>query len=262
MIRTVIFLFVAFFYATPVLAWWEKEHQVVAIIAENNLSEAARKQVNLLLDGESLASISSWADSVKSDPQWAHSKRWHYINAGPNQNFDKHRPVPAGDILWALDYFYQVLQKPDNSKQVRREALMFFVHFVGDIHQPLHVGKYDDAGGNRVAVNWYNSPRKHNLHRVWDGLLTHSKLSAKEYAKTFEKPSKSQREKWQYSTYTDWANESLILNEKIYDFGADEGKKIMPLGRWYYEKNKPIANQRLHQAGIRLAFFLNQIFPE
>jgi hypothetical protein len=249
-------------FSMPVFSWWEKEHQVVAIIAENNLSEAARKQVNLLLDGESMASISSWADSVKSDPKWSHSKRWHYINAGSNQNFDKQRPVPAGDILWALDYFYQVLQKSDNSKQVRREALMFFVHFVGDIHQPLHVGKYDDAGGNRVAVNWYNSPRKHNLHRVWDGLLTHSKLSAKEYAKTFEKPSKSQREKWQHSTYADWANESLILNEKIYDFGAYEGKKIMPLGRWYHEKNKPIANQRLHQAGIRLAFFLNQIFSD
>ncbi|MFP6833603.1 MAG: S1/P1 nuclease, partial [Porticoccaceae bacterium] len=181
---------------------------------------------------------------------------------GSNQNFDKHRPVPAGDILWALDYFYQELQKPDNSKQARREALMFFVHFVGDIHQPLHVGKYDDAGGNRVVVNWYNSPRKHNLHRVWDGLLTHSKLSAEEYAKTFEKPSKSQREKWQHSTFADWANESLILNAKIYDFGNGEGKKIRPLGRWYHEKNKPIANQRLHQGGIRLAFYLNQIFSD
>jgi len=262
MIRTVIFLFVIFFYSTPVLAWWEKEHQVVAIIAENNLSEAARKQVNLLLDGESLSAISSWADSIKSDPQWAHSKRWHYINAGPNQNFDKHRPVPAGDILWALDYFYQELQKPDNSKQARREALMFFVHFVGDIHQPLHVGKYDDAGGNRVAVNWYNSPRKHNLHRVWDGLLTHSKLSAKEYAKTFEKSSKAQRTEWQHSTFADWANESLILNENIYDFGVGEDQKIMPLGRWYHEKNQPIAKKRLHQAGIRLAFYLNKILPD
>ena len=262
MIRTVIFLFVIFFYATPVLAWWEKEHQVVAIIAENNLTVAARKQVDLLLDGESLSAISSWADSVKSDPKWAHSKRWHYINASPNQNFDKHRPVPAGDILWALDYFYQELQKPDNSKQARREALMFFVHFVGDVHQPLHVGKYDDAGGNRVAVNWYNSPRKHNLHRVWDGLLTRSKLSAKEYANTFNKPSKTKQSEWQHSTFVDWANESLILNENIYDFGVGEEQKIMPLGRWYHEKNQPIAKKRLHQAGIRLAFYLNKILPD
>ena len=261
MIRASIFLFVIFFYSTATLAWWEKEHQVVAIVAENNLSEAARQQVNLLLDGKSLASISSWADSIKSDPKWSHSKRWHYINFKPNQNIDKHRSVPAGDILWALDYFYQELQKPSNSKQVRREALMFFVHFVGDIHQPLHVGKYDDAGGNRVAVNWYNSPRKHNLHRVWDGLLTHSKLSAKEYAKTLDKLSLKKQSEWQDSTFAEWANESLVLNEKRYDFGAVQDKKIAPLGLWYQEKNKPIADHRLHQAGIRLAFYLNQISP-
>ena len=229
MIRASIFLFVIFFYSTATLAWWEKEHQVVAIVAENNLSEAARQQVNLLLDGKSLASISSWADSIKSDPKWSHSKRWHYINFKPNQNIDKHRSVPAGDILWALDYFYQELQKPSNSKQVRREALMFFVHFVGDIHQPLHVGKYDDAGGNRVAVNWYNSPRKHNLHRVWDGLLTHSKLSAKEYAKTLDKLSLKKQSEWQDSTFAEWANESLVLNEQIYDFGAVQDKKIKVL---------------------------------
>lgn len=261
MLRLILSLIVLFF-SLQANAWWEKEHQVVAIIAENNLSEAARKEVNLLLDGESLTSVSSWADSIKSDPKWAHSKRWHYINFKPNQAIDKHRSVPAGDILWALDYFYQELQQPSNSKQARRKALQFFVHFVADIHQPLHVGKYDDAGGNRVAINWYNSPRKHNLHRVWDGLLTHSKLSAKEYVKTLNKPSKSKQSEWQNSTFSEWASESLALNEKIYDFGAGQNKKIAPLGRWYQEKNKPIADQRLYQAGIRLAFCLNRIFSD
>ena len=261
MLRLILSLIVLFF-SLQANAWWEKEHQIIALIAENNLSKNAKKQIDLLLDGESLASVSSWADSVKSDPKWSHSKRWHYINFKPNQAIDQHRSVPAGDILWALDYFYQELQKSSNSKQVRREALMFFVHFVGDIHQPLHVGKYDDAGGNRVAVNWYNSPRKHNLHRVWDGLLTYSKLSAKEYAKTLNKPSQDKQSEWQDSTFTKWANESLVLNEKIYDFGPGQNKKIAPLGRWYQEKNKPIADQRLHQAGIRLAFYLNRIFSD
>ena len=92
-------------------------------------------------------------------------------------------------------------------------------------------------------------------------MLTQSKLTAEEYAKTFEKLSKDQQAKWQNSTFADWANESLILNDEIYNFGPDQGKKIMPLGKWYQEKNKPIANQRLHQAGIRLAYSLNQIFP-
>jgi hypothetical protein len=112
-----------------------------------------------------------------------------------------------------------------------------------------------------VAVNWYNSPRKHNLHRVWDGLLTHSKLSAKEYAKTLDKLSLKKQSEWQDSTFAEWANESLVLNEQIYDFGAGQDKKIAPLGLWYQEKNRPIADQRLHQAGIRLAFYLNQISP-
>jgi hypothetical protein len=260
MIRAGIFLFVIFFYSTAALAWWEKEHKVVAIVAENNLSVASRKQVNLLLDGKSLASVSSWADTVKSDPKWSHSKRWHYVKFKPNQNIDKHRSVPAGDILWALDYFYQELQKPSNSQQVRREALMFFVHFVADIHQPLHVGKYDDAGGNRVAVNWYNSPRKYNLHRVWDGLLTDTKLNPEEYVKTLDKVSNEQRAQWQNSTFSDWAKESLTLTEEIYDFGVGKGEKFMRLGQWYQDKNKPIANQRLNQAGIRLAFYLDRIF--
>lgn len=249
------------FFSLQANAWWEKEHQIMALIAENNLSQNAKKQIDLLLDGESLASISLWADRIKSDPKWSHSKRWHYINFKPNQAIDKHRSVPAGDILWALNYFYQELQKQDNTKLAKREALMFFVHFVADIHQPLHVGKYNDAGGNRVAVNWYNSPRKHNLHMVWDGLLTDSKLTAKEYLDTMDKVTKAQRAKWQKSSFADWANESLILNEAIYDFGLNKTKKIPPLGKWYQDKNKPIANQRLYQAGIRLAFNLNQIFP-
>lgn len=260
MLRLTAILIICLF-CMPVHAWWDKEHKIIAIIAENSLSKTAKKQVNLLLDGDSLAEVSLWADSIKSDPKWSHSKRWHYINVLPNQTIDKHRSVPAGDILWAINYFYQELQRPSNSKQEKREALMFFVHFVADIHQPLHVGKYEDKGGNRVAVNWYNSPRKSNLHRVWDGLLTQSKLTAEEYAKTFEKLSKEQQAKWQNSTFADWANESLILNDEIYNFGPDQGKKIMPLGKWYQEKNKPIANQRLHQAGIRLAYSLNQIFP-
>lgn len=260
MIRTSILLLVTVFFSSAAFAWWEKEHQIVAFIAEKNLSKSARKQVELLLDGESLSDVATWADSIKSKPKWTHSRRWHYINLAPDQSIEKYKSFPAGDILWALDYFYQELQKQDNSKQVRREALMFFVHFVGDVHQPLHVGKYNDAGGNRVAVNWFNSPRKHNLHRVWDGLLTNTKLTAKEYAEKIDKVPKSQRILWQNSSFTDWAAESLLLNEKIYDFGPEQGKKIMALGRSYQQKNKPIANQRLNQAGIRLAYCLNRIF--
>jgi hypothetical protein len=93
-------------------------------------------------------------------------------------------------------------------------------------------------------------------------LLTYAKLTAKEYADTFDKPTKAQLSEWQNSTFADWANESLVLNERIYDFGFSEGEKVISLGQWYQDKNKPVAGQRLHQAGIRLAFFLNKIFSD
>ena len=122
-------------------AWWEKEHKVVAIIAQKYLSKQAAEQVNWLLDGDSLASVSTWADGIKSDDKWSHTKRWHYINFTDKDSPKNHIPIPAGDILWALNYFYKDLQKQTTIRQSRRDSLMFFVHFVADIHQPLHAGK-------------------------------------------------------------------------------------------------------------------------
>ena len=258
------FLYIALCFgisATPAYAWWSDEHRVITLIAEKHLTRHSRDQINFLIGGESLATLSLWADQIKSQQSWAHTRSWHYVNTERGQSFSSYQPKTEGDILWALTHFYKKLSNGQLSLQRRRQALLFFIHFAGDIHQPLHVGKYDDAGGNRVAVNWYNSPRKHNLHMVWDGLLTDSKLTAQEYVDTLDKVTKAQRAKWQKSSFADWANESLILNEAIYDFGLNKTKKIPPLGKWYQDKNKPIANQRLYQAGIRLAFNLNQIFP-
>jgi hypothetical protein len=261
MLRLAAILVICIF-SLPANAWWEKEHKVVAIIAENNLSEHAKQQVRQLLDGNSLASVASWADSVKSNPKWSHTKRWHYVNFAENDSPSKHIPVPAGDILWALNYVYQDLQRPSATKQSKRDSLMFFVHFVADIHQPLHAGKFSDAGGNRVAINWFNSSRKQNLHKVWDGLLTATKMNAEDYAKKIDKASISQRIQWQNSSFADWAEESVDLRPQVYDFGGAKNDKTVKLGRWYSKKNKAVAEKRLQQAGVRLAFHLNQLFAK
>lgn len=246
----------------PANAWWEKEHKVVAIIAQKYLSKHAAEQVNWLLDGDSLASVSTWADGIKSERKWSHTKRWHYVNFTEYTSPKNHIPIPAGDILWALNYFYKDLQKQTTIRQSRRDSLMFFVHFVADIHQPLHVGKFADAGGNRVAVNWYKSERNQNLHKLWDGLLTETSLNAEDYAKKIDKASKQQRKKWQHSSFSDWARESIELHEQVYDFGDAKNKKIVHLGHWYKTKNKKIAERRLQQAGVRLAYYLNQLFAK
>jgi hypothetical protein len=139
---------------------------------------------------------------------------------------------------------------------------MFFVHFVADIHQPLHAGKSKDAGGNLVKVNWFNSQRKQNLHKVWDGLLTATKLNAEDYAKEIDKTTEKQRKLWQSSSFSDWAAESYELRQKVYDFGDVKNEELVRLGGWYRSKNKAIAETRLQQAGVRLAYYLNQLFAK
>lgn len=242
-------------------AWWDKEHQIVAIIAEKNLSHVAKQQVNILLNDDNLSDVANWADTIKSQSKWSHSKSWHYMNIDKNQNFASYKTIVGGDILWALNYFYQQLKKTDNPLKKRREALMFFIHLVGDIHQPLHVGKASDKGGNRVPVIWKNQSRITNLHKVWDGLLTQTDLSPAKVSRKIDNSSSSDRAVWQDASFQSWVKESSDLIENIYDFGdKNKGKKIINLGIQYQLINRPIAEKRMLQAGVRLAHYLNLAF--
>lgn len=233
----------------------------MAMIAEKNLSHVAKKQVNILLNDNNLSDVANWADTIKSQSKWSHSKSWHYMNTDQNKNFASYKMIVGGDILWALNYFYQQLKKTDNSLKNRREALMFFIHLVGDIHQPLHAGKASDKGGNRVPVIWKNQSHKTNLHKVWDGLLTQTDLTPSKVARKIDNSSSSDRAVWQDAPFEVWIKESSELIENIYDFGdKNKGKKIINLGVKYQLINRPVAERRILQAGVRLAHYLNLAF--
>ena len=200
-------------------AWWSDEHRMVAIIADTHLSDQARIQVRRILGDASLKEIANWADSIKSQSRWKHSKSWHYMNLARDADIADYQPTVGGDILWALDYFYDQLTAPDTSTADRRQALQFFVHLVADIHQPLHVGLPDDRGGNWVVVRWFNGAKLQNLHKVWDGLLTASDLTPADYVKRLDLVKEEQIKIWQDSTFLDWATESQQLLEQVYSFG-------------------------------------------
>jgi len=247
------------FFCGSASAWWADEHRMVAIIADKHLSDHSRSQIKRILGDVSLEEIANWADSIKSQPRWQHSKSWHYINLGSDQNIADYQPVVAGDILWALDYFYNQLKASETSPADRRQALQFFVHLVADIHQPLHVGLAEDRGGNMMMVRWFKGAKLQNLHKVWDGLLTASDLAPAEYAEQLDNASKLQLEAWRNSTFEDWVTESQQLLEQAYGFGIENtGAKTMKLGDQYLRANRPIAERRLLQAGIRLADYLNR----
>lgn len=260
MYRVIVFIYFSLISATS-YSWWEKEHQIVAVIAEENLSLEAKQQVNKLLNGRKLSDIANWADTIKSQSKWSHSKRWHYMNVEQDETVSDYEVLVGGDILWALEYFYGQLNDQDKRLDRRREALMFFVHLVGDIHQPLHVGKVSDAGGNRESVKWKDDSRLLNLHKVWDGLLTRSSLSPQQYAKKINYSSAKERAIWRASSFEDWAEESLELHKNVYKFGVkNKGKKIIKLDDTYQTQNRPIVEKRILQAGIRMAHYLNSAF--
>ena len=107
-----ILIFALYLLSLPVNAWWGKEHQIVALIAEKNLSKQSKQQIDILLQGQKLSDIANWADSIKSQPKWFHSKRWHYINIEKGESIADYKVSVGGDILWALDYFIGKLVKP------------------------------------------------------------------------------------------------------------------------------------------------------
>ena len=148
-------------------AWGKTGHRVVAAIADTQLSGLARAHIREILGpGETLDDAANWPDEMRSDPAifWQRTASpWHYVTLN-GITYD-HAP-PEGDALEALNHFRAVLQDPKASLADKQMALRFVIHIVGDLHQPLHVGKCCDKGGNNVKVTWFGKPT--NLHAVWD----------------------------------------------------------------------------------------------
>ncbi len=234
-------------------AWGPIGHRVVGRIAERHLSAAAARGVAAILGPESLAQVSTWPDEIRSDPAWDRAKPWHFVDIDDGETYETTAKSPAGDVVEAIGRFTRVLQDPRAAAEPKAQALRFLVHFVGDIHQPLHVGRRADRGGNDIQVTWFNGPT--NLHQVWDEkIIAETELSFSELADFIDHPTDSEVRAWQASGAVDWARESQDLRARVYAIG--DGK----LGYLYADRNDPLVRRRLLQAGIRLAGILNALF--
>jgi hypothetical protein len=259
----------------PALAWGKTGHRVVAAIADTQLSGLARAHVREILGpGESLVDAANWPDEMRSDPAifWQKtSTPWHYVTL--NGIAYDHAP-PEGDALEALDHFSKVLKDPAASLADKQTALRFVIHIVGDLHQPLHVGKCCDRGGNDVKVTWFGKPT--NLHSVWDSqLVDEEQLSFSELAEKLERHmSDRQLIAWWDINPRDWISESGEYRDTLYPTAADmpkprkgekmkKGEPVLPaLSYSYVYRFTPLMEQRLSQGGVRLAAYLNALFAE
>ncbi len=247
----------------PAQAWGPLGHAIVADLAQQQLRASAQAEMQHLLAPEhskSLASIASWADQMQNDPSqgalWQRTRNLHYVNFhDATCEYVPPRDCPDGRcVIAALAHYVDVLGDRSQGDAARREALKFVVHFVGDIHQPLHAGYRPDKGGNTYQVQFAVSGS--NLHRVWDsGLLSQRGLDAAAYAKMLDALGPVPLPPMtgpQQDVYAQWASESCRITARAGFY--PRGHKI---GHAYVDAELPVADLRLRQAGRRLATVIN-----
>ncbi len=256
------------------LAWGSTGHRAVGLIAENHLTLKARKAIKKITGDESLAQMSTWPDYIKSNPKHDFRKPWHYINIKDGGTYTKTATNSRGDVVISINEQIKTLKNKKSTKNQKAIALKFLVHLIGDIHQPLHVGRSKDRGGNSLKILFFKAET--NLHRLWDeNMIDHSKLSFTELTRFVDRPSQFHK-KWLNTNAEDWANEAVRLRGIVYNFTESYIKPYsqehltmtpklfngkVPKVSWrYITRNWPVIKKQIHKAGRRLANTLNQIY--
>ena len=241
------------------MAWGTEGHRIVGQIAESHLSKKAKRAVLNILGTESMAMVSNWADFVKSDPTYNYMYNWHFINFKEGLTEDAVEAYlakdTATDAYTKINFLTAGLKDKSTSPDNKVFYLKVLIHLVGDIHQPMHTGRPDDLGGNRVKVLWFNESK--NLHQVWDDqLILFQQLSYTEYAAAINHITKEEKKILQQQPVSKWVYQSYQLAEKIYS----ETKPDQKLDYKYNFNFVATLNQQLLRGGIHLAGLLNEIF--
>jgi hypothetical protein len=242
-------------------AWGPEGHSLIARIAEAQLTAAARARVTAILGpGQTMASIASWPDEIRrARPETA---GWHFVDIPIDQpHLDMARDCANGNCVIAkIADFRKKLADPATPADEQREDLMFLIHFVGDMHQPLHCSDNEDKGGNGVHVVFFG--RQTNLHSVWDSGLLGRLAPADELFPKLSQESIRRKKKFAKGTVEQWAEQSHHEAQKII-YGrlpkAAEGVAI-PLGAPYEKVADPLIREQLEKGGARLAEVLNETF--
>ncbi len=246
-------------------AWGPQGHRLIAQLAWDQLTPNAKAQIQTLLQDEpepTLPGIANWADNLRATDKdlGRRSGPWHYVNIGGDRcTFNQMRDCPKGNcIVDSIPAQARLLADTRQTTAARNQALKFLVHFIGDIHQPLHAGHAVDKGGNTVQINF--DGKGSNLHRLWDsGLLSTRKLDDSRYLQTLRaktvRPAKTAASVSLKSRSASWANQScaIVVTPGFYPATAK-------LGNDYVTQWLPVAEQQLRLGGDRLATVLNQLF--
>lgn len=225
---------------------------------------------------ESLAEAATWPDTfARRFPEYDPMKPFHYVNVDAKaMGFQQKRDCPHGCVVTALAQFMALLEsgEPALSLSERRRAIYWIAHFMGDIHQPLHISHPDGKGGIVTLLRFFEAKDLRNAHWIWDfGLIQRRPATTRPTSdavasdqpefraladELFATLTLAQRREFERNTSPELiANEGLLLARK-YAFltSSDHVDAAYEASRW------PVVARQLQKAGVRLATVLNRAF--
>jgi hypothetical protein len=258
---TVLSALFLFSFPSSVRAWGRIGHEVVERMAEEGLTARTREAVGELLGrGIRLADVAIWADEQQ---EISGTGAWHSVNVPISaRRYDSRYCLSRGCVVSKIEECRRVLTAPGTGRTDRQRALKFLIHFIADLHQPLHVGDNNDKGGNLLQVRFFGEGS--NLHRVWDyQIIEHHTKNEQVWLwdLTFQANPRMVAE-WSKGTPEDWATESLILAKTIRCLPGSRAmiKPGTRIRNDYCRAALPLIQKQLAKAAIRTAWVLNQIF--
>jgi hypothetical protein len=263
-----------------VLAWGNIGHRTVAYLAEKYLSPGATTYVSALLGDADISDAAVWPDEVRRSREFHYTAGWHFIDAEDNPpqlcqvNYNRDCNPGPGCVVSAIANMTERVNDPGLSSYDKGNALKFLLHFIGDIHQPLHT-EAEERGGNSIKVEW--GRRKTNLHSVWDSSIIEKLIGwhegddeqsfAKDWAnKLYSADARGLQLGSECDNIQDaqdcalgWASEAnqwvctYVLKD---DVAGVEGRD---LSGDYYDGAVPIVEDLVGKAGRRLAAWVNAL---
>jgi hypothetical protein len=254
-------------FAARTTAWGSDGHHIVARIAWSQMTDAAKHAAQDLLGTADFIASSTWADEVRS--RRTETYNWHFVDIPYGANsYDAARDCKVsvrGDCIIAeLTRAQHAIGDTTLSKDQRTDALKFLIHFVGDLHQPLHAIDNHDKGGNDVHVT-IAGRRTTNLHSVWDSVVINSRGMGEEaYANSLIEDLNVHPVPPGPIDYIAWVqsvHEIAVKEAYTYPGFSTTGPPsgTVPLGDSYVTKAQRVVDRELVLAGVRLAMILNRV---
>lgn len=277
MIRLLLMLAALLGAATPAHAWWEYGHETVATIAMASVKPQTRARIERLLarsdlletptcPARTIEQASVWADCVKNlKDRYSYAYNWHYQNIDVCRPFDLKANCPDGNcVARQIERDVRLLADRSQPTRVRVEALVFLVHFMGDLHQPLHAGDRHDRGGNDMKADYGFRPNS-NLHSIWDGLLADRAISTPpggpigilSTVPVVDRPAEAA------GTVEDWSRESWQVAHDAYAALLGDACAPIPATRPVLDNDRivaliPVLRHQVARGGLRLARLLDE----